>query len=312
MSRVTLVAMFLCTQIFARTLSGQAPKAPSVERTYVGFLDDAREEMANWESGVASQRLIRPAFEKVDSVWRLVGSSSFPSRMTWTVAFNGRNIGHVESQTNPDRDLNKQENARFLTFAQIIATPVRAVPSVGSPSKDFAGLMAMGPGEMRRPLIVVSRPYVGDPDGWKRLSEPPEKVASEVRSAFRRDFPHIERCEAEKVLQHDWKFPDSSLSFLALYSSNKKTFLVETGLNAGDCGYVDDSEDPQSNPWFLVSAEGDVRRIGSFMTLLDIGDYDNDGRSELIFFLSQPEDTDGFILFDAGLKKQVSLTWEYH
>jgi hypothetical protein len=48
------------------------------------------------------------------------------------------------------------------------------------------------------------------------------------------------------------------------------------------------------------------------MSLLDAGDYDDDGRSELIFFLSQPEQTDGFILFDADLRKQASLLWTYH
>jgi hypothetical protein len=75
---------------------------------------------------------------------------------------------------------------------------------------------------------------------------------------------------------------------------------------------VDDPGDPLSEPWFFVSPNGTVRRIGSFMSLLDAGDYDNDGKSELVFFLSQGEDTDGFVLFDASLQKQASLTWHYH
>ena len=48
------------------------------------------------------------------------------------------------------------------------------------------------------------------------------------------------------------------------------------------------------------------------MSLLDSGDYDNNGRSELIFLLNEPEDTDGFILFDADLRKQADLFWTYH
>jgi hypothetical protein len=48
------------------------------------------------------------------------------------------------------------------------------------------------------------------------------------------------------------------------------------------------------------------------MKLLDAGDYDGDGKSEVVFLVSQGEDTDGFVLFDANLKNQVSLLWHYH
>jgi hypothetical protein len=48
------------------------------------------------------------------------------------------------------------------------------------------------------------------------------------------------------------------------------------------------------------------------MSLLDAGDYDNDGKSELVFFVTQGENTDAFVLFDASLQKQASLTWHYH
>jgi hypothetical protein len=57
---------------------------------------------------------------------------------------------------------------------------------------------------------------------------------------------------------------------------------------------------------------GTARDGNRSMALLDAGDYDNDGSSELIFFLSQPEDTDGFVLFDGRSRKQASLTWTYH
>jgi hypothetical protein len=110
----------------------------------------------------------------------------------------------------------------------------------------------------------------------------------------------------------DWKFPDAALSLPIAYASNKHSFLVQTNLNAGDCGYVDKPDDPLSKPWFLVSENRTVRRIGSFMSLLDAGDYDNDGKSEVVFFVSQCEDTDGFVLFDASFEHQTSYLWSYH
>jgi hypothetical protein len=113
-------------------------------------------------------------------------------------------------------------------------------------------------------------------------------------------------------VERNWKFPNSALAFPAAYGSNKNSFLVEANLNTRDCGYVDDPKDPMSAPWFFVSPDGTVRRIGSFMSLLDAGDYDNDGKSEVVFLLSQGENTDGFVLFDASFEKQTSLLWHYH
>jgi hypothetical protein len=192
-----------------------------------------------------------------------------------------------------------------------ILTPGPAIPTIGTPSPEYAP-MGMGPTEGRRPLVVISKPYFRDPDGWKRIAKPPEEIVTLVRAAFRRDFPNVVRCKNEEVIQRDWKFPDSSLAFSSVYASNKGAYLIEVHLDAGDCGYIDDPDDPLSQPWFFVSVDGSLRRIGSFMSLLDTGDYDNDGRSELIFYLNQPEDTDGFVLFDSSLKKQASLTWTYH
>ncbi len=113
-------------------------------------------------------------------------------------------------------------------------------------------------------------------------------------------------------MQPNWKFPDSALALPIAYSSNKHSFLVKASLNAGDCGWVDQPDDRLSEPWFFVSGDGTVRRIGSFLSLLDAGDYDNDGKSEVVFLLSQGENTDGFGLFDANFEKQVSALWHYH
>jgi len=222
--------------------------------------------------------------------------------MKWDVAFDGKDLGTLESEAN---------SKGGLTSFQDILKSARAIPTIGSPSQQFAGIMAYGPGKMRRPLVVVSGPYFSDPDGWKR-TKLPDEILSKVRKAFRRDYPHVNRCKDEEVLEHNWQFPDQALVFAVAYGSNKHSFLAQAELHTGDCGWVDSNDDPQSDPWFFVAEDGTVRRIGSFMTLLDAGDYDNDGKSEVVFFLSQGENTDGFVLFDAAFKKQGSLLWNYH
>ena len=297
--RVLLCTLLLAVGVCAQTL----PVKPS-DKLYLGFLDDAREEMANWKPGVATQRVVRPAFERTLTGWRQVDPSSLPARMEWTIAFDGKNLGTVESQANSDGG---------LTAFQRILTSAAAVPSVGSASEQFAGLLADGPTKVRRPLIALSKPYFRDPDGWKRAKLSAE-IGVLVRKAFRREFPSVsvDLCKDEEIVQKNWRFPDSALMLPVAYASNKHSFLVEASLNTETCGYVDDPNDPLSDPWFFVGSDGVVRRIGSFMSLLDAGDYDNDGQSELVFFLSQPEDTDGFVLYDASFRKPVKFTCTYH
>jgi|GEM_PF-2894831 len=294
---VLLCVLFLQVGSYAQT-----SPAPPRSDLYVGFLDDAREEMVNWQPGVADKRVIRPAFERTRLGWKDVNFLSLPSRMKWTIAFDGRNLGQLESQTDPDGG---------LTDFQTILASAGSVPTVGSASQEFAGLLADGPTKVRRPLVAVSKPYYKDPDGWKR-TKLTDAIAQLVRKAFRREYPHVDRCKDEKIVERNWKFPDSALALPLAYMSNKNSFLIETSLNAGMCGYVDDPNDPLSNPWFFVARDSTVRRVGSSMSLLDAGDYDNDGRSELVFFLSLGENTDAFVLFDASLKEQGRLTWHYH
>jgi hypothetical protein len=301
----------LCASLTGPLVFAQTAKPASTERVLIGILDDAREEMVNWKPGVAGDRIIRPAFEKTKTGWHKVEPSSIPAQINWTVAFDGRSLGLIASKAIPNGSKPKEGSSRYLTAVQAIVTPATSTPSVGAPSEKYSPL-ATGPTKGRRPLVVVSKPYTSDPDGWKRLSQPPEAIASLLREAFRKDFPHANRCKEEKIVQHNWKFPDSALNFPTTYASNKDTFLVESNLSAGDCGYVDDPNDADSSPWFFVTADGHARRIGSFMSLLDAGDYGNEGGSEVIFILEQPEDTEGFVLFDADMRKAASLLWVYH
>jgi hypothetical protein len=222
--------------------------------------------------------------------------------MTWTVAFDGKNLGTVETQA----------SSEGFTPVQTILTPQSDIPSVGAPSQQIRrSVRRWCKTKVRRPLMVVSKPNFHDPDGWKR-TKPPDEIAVLVRKAFRRDYPHVDRCKDEEIAQRDWKLPDLALSFPIAYRSNKHSFLVEASLDAGDCGYISEPDEPESEPWFFVSSDGSVRRIGSFLTLLDAGDYDNDGKSEVVFVLSQGENTDGFVLFDGSFEKPVTLAWHYH
>lgn len=283
------------------------------DKVYVGILDDAREEIWHGKTGAIERRVIMPAFEKSNSEWRTV-TSFLPRHVKWTVAFDGKNLGQVESQASSDEGGADQINSDFSRAKQSILTPAADVPTAGKPSQKFTGISSLfGLTTVRRPLVVVSKPYYDDPDHWRR-TRPPQEIARLVREGFRRQYPHVDRCEQEQIAERDWKFPDSALVLAAAYASDKNSFLVAVSLNAGDCGWggqPDDPLDPFVHQWFFVAADRSVRRIGGFEELLDAGDYDNDGSSELIFFSTRSENSDAYDLLYDNFRKKVDLEIGY-
>ncbi|MGB2591443.1 MAG: hypothetical protein WBG02_06650 [Candidatus Acidiferrum sp.] len=302
-----LAILFLSFGLLRATTAHQNADADVV---YIGILDDAREELRNWKAGVAEDRIIMPAFERNDRGWTAIKSFP-PKQVKWTIAFDGRKLGLVESQRDTEAD---QLTSEYSRAKQRILTPAPEIPSIGKPSVKFAGVFAPGPGKFRRPLVAVSKPYFRDPDNWKRGTLPAE-IARLVRAGFRRQFPHVDRCSEEQIAERDWKFPDSAIRLGTAYISNKDSFLVATHLDAGDCGWGGHPDDPLDtfvDQWFFVSPDRAVLRIGGFDQLLDAGDYDNDGHSELIFFSMRSEISDAYDLVYGDFQHKVELIIGYN
>lgn len=280
---------------------------------YVGILDDARERVWRGKTDVDELRLVMPAFEKIGTEWQSISSFS-PLEMKWTISSDGKNLGEIETRANTKEGGADQLSSPESRAKQFIATHAANVPVVGKPSQNFTGAsFLVGLKTVHRPLVVVSKPYYRDPDGWKRL-QLPERIAALVRAGFRGQYPHVDRCEREAIAEHDWKYPDSALTLPTAYASNKNSFLVAVKLNAGDCGWggrPDDPVDPWVRQWFFVAPDGSVRRVGGFEELLDAGDYDNDGRSEIIFFSTRSEHSDAYDLLYDDLQKRATLVIGY-
>lgn len=278
---------------------------------YVGILDDAREDVRDGKTNPIERRVVMPAFEKHNGEWRAIKHFS-PHSLKWTIAFDGKNLGQVESQASSvEAD---QINSDSSRAKQVLVTLPDNVPTVGKRSKEFTGVSSLfGLASVRRPLIVVSKPYYRDPDAWKR-TQPSEETSRLVRDAFRKQYPHVDRCKDEKIAEHDWKFPDSALTLPYAYASNKNAFIVAVSLDAGNCGWGGQPEDPTDAfvyQWFLVAADSRISRIGGFQVLVDAGDYDNDGRSELIFFSTRSESSDAYDLLYDNFQKKVELVIGY-
>src|SRR5260370_2412082 len=272
--------------------SAQQGTSRQSKPVYVGFIEDDRSELAKKnDSAPGAHRIIVPAFEKDASGWKIV--RELKEKVKWTVAFDGKKLGEVESQPGSAPEVivqpNPVESSGYTHEVHTILTHSDKVPAIGRPARKFSG--AFG-GLVRRPLVVVSRPNFQDPDQWKRATLPMELVQP-VHEGFRQSYPHVRQCDKEgEPLQRDWQVPYSELNIVGTYGSNKGSLLVQTQLQRHRCVFEvngKDVTDLAGTQWFFVGPDHVARGLGDNCALGDAGAYEGDGRTEDIFFSGDSE-----------------------
>jgi hypothetical protein len=153
-----------------------------------------------------------------------------------------------------------------------------------------------------RPLVVVSRPNYRDPDQWKPFRAPPEMLA-EARSAFiaGKVPATCQSVPVEIQPQRDLQLASGA------YHSAKGAVLLALRFDAPK----DLGDDVQCETiWFLKKGSR-FSYLGAGLTLLDAGDYDADGISEVIFAKSG-YNLDGYVLLRVKDASTQSFLWSYH
>jgi hypothetical protein len=160
LGRFLTAALVVTTTLSPKFQSPVVTPPASDGSVYLGILDDAREELGREKTVVVRRRLVMPAFEKRNAEWQPV-THFWPHRMKWTVAFDGKNLGEIESQASTiEAD---QINSNSSRAKQLIVTASGEGPMVGKPSREFAGISSLfGLTAVRRPLVVVSKPFYRD------------------------------------------------------------------------------------------------------------------------------------------------------
>src|SRR5271157_155734 len=171
------------TQATAQQLA--SVKEPQAD-VILGVLEDIPGEYA----GESDFRAVRAIFKKIGDQWQAFPTKtksypdlqtlpiSYPKEMTWTIVFDGRNLGLITSQT----------PSRFNFYSEIGIEQITShsqIPTVGTKSLDYGGFSHK---PVYRPLVAVSQPNFSDPEQWKRAQLSPMLVAA-ARKQFRNKFP---------------------------------------------------------------------------------------------------------------------------
>jgi hypothetical protein len=180
------------------------------------------------------------------------------------------------------------------------------VPTVGKRSREYGGFADAA---VYRPLVAVSEANFKDPEAWKPSQLAPDLVTL-VRAQFRKRFPAVSNCtNRADAAEKPWPYRDENIRVLKTYSSNRRWSVAQLRLGEYRC------DGPPSDPfldyWFAISPANEVTLLDSGMWLVDAGDYDNDGRSELVFSISR-YNNGGYELFYDDFKKHVTFEFSYH
>ncbi len=259
----------------------------------------------------ANYRDVRVIFHFTGNKWEAFPSScsdedclrsitaKFPKQVNWTIAFEARELGHVEARTPEQFD-------SYSSIGQQKIIGNAQPPSVGQRSPMFAGFLG---GSVYRPLIAVSKPQFKNPDGW-RASELPRRSLAAIRGAYRKRYPVIKNCAiGDEADVTTWPYSDASIKFRRGYTSARGWLLAEMKLEGGLCDVPPD--EPFEAQWFAVSPDNHVRWVGSDLVFVGAGDFDGDGRSELIFAIDG-YDRGGYELFYDDFGQKVLFEFSYH
>ena len=167
-------------------------------------------------------------------------------------------------------------------------------------------------GVVHRPLVLSSLGRCEDPEGWHRAPLAAgrwRKVAEAARANVR--APICAGSDAEKPTE-TWRPALADLELVKAYASDRGEGLamVRARPPARACDLVEDPS-PFAVRLVHVSPAGEISLVGIGMAVVDAGDYDGDGRSEVIV-KEQRHDRDGYVLFTDGFRGRVAFGWTYH
>ncbi len=180
------------------------------------------------------------------------------------------------------------------------------VPPVGAPSSEFGGYTAA---RVHRPLVANSQPYFADVDRWKPFVLSSDSTTL-LRRAFRKKFPKLCRASrADETKLEPFPYQDEDIKAIKAYASARSWVVSRLHLEAVDCEDTEAGFDID-DPWFFVDATEAVGYLDSGMWLVDAWDYDNDGRSELMFSINRDNEGEHELWSD-DFRKHATFKFNY-
>ena len=218
----------------------------------------------------------------------------------WKVFYDGKIVGNI---TSDDHKTPKYMSDKGL---QTITSEKKDIPVIGSITDEFG---TWADTKTYRPLTLTTGEFFNDPEQWK-LSKLSVKNEKAVKKEFHAKFDEVINCKDDiENRGKPWIYKDKDIKVIKSYSSKANWIIASLQLGPYKCDGP--PEAAYAKTWFLISPQGKISYLDSGMTLIDAGDYDGDGRSEVIFQVSR-YNQGGYILYFDDFKQNVDFLFGYH
>lgn len=219
----------------------------------------------------------------------------YPKQAIWTIAFDGKKLGSVAT-TMP---------TSFRYYSGIGRLEIKdqtSVPKVGQPTRAFAD---WDDNAYYRPLIAVSKPHFLDPDHWKP-SVPSTDLVERIKAQFKKSHPH---CECKEFGDNTrpckpMAYKDSAIKIGKSYGSQRNWRLVAIELSCGE-------RFQSTSQLYAVSLTDELAPAEIKGRLVDAGDYDGDGKSELLFKTGGYNEG-GYTLYFNDFSNHIDFKFSFH
>ena len=170
----------------------------------------------------------------------------------------------------------------------------------------------------RRPLLLISKPFYRNPEKWSQTREHHSRVPPSILQVFKNAPDKIIWPKGADVNVNDWIdggknaskvfYRDEDLEVRTIYRSASGDSLYAIGFR--DSAPVEVEEFWPDEFWLGWEKGSQPVYLGRIL-LLEIGDFNGDGKSEFIFMLHQ-ENRDGYRIVWDGFARQATSDWRYH
>ena len=251
----------------------------------------------------------RLMFVNVEDRWIAMNDEYYAPRdihlasLQWNLASFGKQIGTVKLRdTDPTIS---QVNSREKLYGPEAGANV---PVVKNESGDFKGWCDV---PATAPLVLQSGAKASDPENWEpftpdtsyrtKLYTPVKLVIGRFRAMT---------CPKSGGPYYPLEYGPEDLVIYKGYRSSGGRELISIGLNRDLIRCELPTLAEWTGNWFLLEDDS-IEHLGNQMELVDAGDYDEDGQSDLLFWTSR-YNQDGYVLVYNRLRQKVEYVWDYY